>query len=478
MATSSSARIHTRPTRYIAASRGSLISQIVAIRTAARTWNAEIILLCIFVCTALNPLGATVVGYALNLQNITRYNMQSQHTTSIGTGLNFSQGVEGTPPLPGAVTNALTQIPVWANNLTKEPLPEYRDYLVDRNDLDRVGNISAYVVKMEKSTQCSPFTFREMEYEKVRYFRTAAKFPREDSQVRLRIQPRLTAWVDRVIEDNTKNISISTVIFASLNGTIEGGAKTEVTHMKNMTRYTNGISAISCNITIGLKDSLLTIGQIKISTKPAMISTVSSLAAQFIITRLTTWLGCATTVMGINIYGAQPMWVHGQNGLKLWTTNSAKIWNESSNESWKLSEIEEFINVSAGAVAMGFVGFDPNAPKVQVFSQHESLQLDYQRSYLLLIPVATILGLTLVLAWRNAALHRQLGVPAMRLATIGDILRSSQTTDIREATNLDAMNSSRVSKLGDMKVRYGVCPGNVVGLGSPADVSRFNGYTG
>ncbi|KAF2636557.1 hypothetical protein P280DRAFT_522190 [Massarina eburnea CBS 473.64] len=187
---------------YLAASRGSLVQQVLAIRPAFRTINGSVLLLCIFICTALHPLGATIVGYSLSLPNGTLYDMQSNHSTTATTGFKFHQRTGGSPPLTGAIMTATNLVPTWSNGLADEPLPQYRDYLVNRKDLAKVGNTSAHAIKMEKSIQCSPFTIRDFKDVGSLYFETSIRFNNSldkalkktlENKVRVRIEPRLTA---------------------------------------------------------------------------------------------------------------------------------------------------------------------------------------------------------------------------------------------------------------------------------------------
>lgn len=456
---------------YLKATRGSLISQPIAL-LVARSWNAAAVLSCVFVSAAFYPFGATIVGYTWSLQNVTVTNIASKITVGAGLGLEFNQAFPGPPPLPGAVAGAFYLMSSWGNNYSTEPLPEYRDYIVDRRSLARIGNMSALAVKIHKTIDCTPRSLELSEGHRG-MITAATNFPNPNSSVHLRTQPFLTKWVDEVKVLN-HNRSVSTVVFAAVNGKIEGGEKTDSTNIKSMKAYTNGVSAIACNIDVELRDSVITIGES--TTERGNLSTVSSLRGpghkkDRHVEALATWLGSATTVFGINVNGAQPVYGKGANGMAIWTSSAIN----STGDNWTLAEIEDFINVSTGAVAMRLPGFVQSADPATIFSQYSSLQLDHSRSYILILPVATILAMTLVLAWRNAAMHSRMRIPAMRLATVSDILKSSQTTDIRLAAGVDALDPTMPSKLGAMEVRYGLCPGDVVGLGKPAAVSLFDG---
>jgi hypothetical protein len=167
---------------------------------------------------------------------------------------------------------------------------------------------------------------------------------------------------------------------------------------------------------------------------------------------------------------AQNLRVNGDQGINFWTTTES---GKASN--WKQTDIERFIDVSAGTVAMSMPGIlnEKDAVNFTIESQYSSTELDHGRSYFLLNPMPIITAATAVLAIINSKMHHQLGIPAVRLATVGDILQSSVTESIQEAAIRNGFDPTEPSTPGVMSVRYGVCKGGVVGLGDPDVVSRF-----
>ncbi|KAJ4291840.1 hypothetical protein N0V90_009736 [Kalmusia sp. IMI 367209] len=458
---------------WLKATRGGLVAQPAAL-AHARSFDAAVVLLCVLVCAALVPLGATIMGVALSLHQIAVPSIASSVTSGTGVGLFFRQAYPGPPPLPGSVTGAFNLMSSWASNFSVEPLPEYRDYLVDRTNLARIGNMSAYAIKAERSVECSGRTL-DLDYDGGASFSVATNMSEEGSWVRIRLQEKLTTWVDKV-ENIHENRSVSTVIFAVINGTIEGGETTDISSLTadlsdigNFDEISE-ISAIACAIDVELVDSVLEIGNS--ATQRATLSTLSALYTpknKKNPVDVATWLGVSTTVFGINIMGMQPMYVKGTNGFAFWTSTMYDY--DANNLNWSLDSIKEFIDVSAGAVAMRIPSYYHTNTKV--YSQYYELQFDHRRSYVLLAPVATILLMTIMLAWRNISMHRSMHVPVMRLATVGDILKSAQTSDVREAAEVDALDPTRPSKLDEMEVQYGVYSGDIVRLGNPVLVSRF-----
>lgn len=460
---------------YLKATRGSLTSQPLALK-AAKSNSARLAVICVFLSAALHPFASTFMGAALARRNVLIPHAKSRIKTGSGIGLVFNQQYPGPGRLPGPVMNSIKLMTSWVIDNSTEPLPEYRDYIVDRSSLAKIGNMSASAVQVTKSINCQPHlvTPKKVDKGNVMYEVDITNHSKTiHPTVRVRFQPFLATWVDRVQEykDNDKK-STTTVIFALLNGTIDGGAIFSSENLtEDITTFPFTISAIACDIDVELVDRRLQIGQSETVTGnlqavkdlrfPSRGKTRASIC---------TWIGAATTLFGVNVYGTQPMYLHSETGTPgFWTTTE-----NGRASSWSRGDVERFINVSAGAVAMSLPGF-VNGPFITtpIESQYFSMQLDHRWSYLLLIPVAVVLAATGILAALNSKMHRQLGVPAMRLATVGDILQSSVTESIQKAAFEDALDPTEPSGLGGMRVRYGVCKGGVVGLGDPGVVSSF-----
>ena len=468
---------------YLKATRGSLTSQPLALK-AAKSNSARLAVICVFLSAALHPFASTFMGAALARRNILIPNAKSHIKTGSGIGLVFKQRYPGPAPLPGAVMTSFRHMTSWVNDSSAEPLPELRDYIIDRSALvktgnmsaAKIGNMSASAVRITKSIGCQPHLVAPKKVGNGRLMyevKITHPGPNIQSTVRVRFQPFLTTWVDNVRENEDNDPrSTTTVIFALMNGMIEGGAifssqnDTEEIHPDPFT-----ISAIACDINVELVNSQLRIGQSNTATGNLQAVKDLKFPRRGSRASLCTWFGAATTLFGVNVYGTQPLYVHSETGTPgFWTTTES---GPASN--WSLKDIERFINISAGAVAMSLPGFlnGKDASNSTIESQYFSMQLDHRWSYLLLIPIILILAATAVLAALNSKMHHQLGVPAMRLATVGDILQSSATESIQEVAYRDALDPAQPSSLGGMSVRYGMCKGGVVGLGNFDVVSRF-----
>ena len=301
----------------------------------------------------------------------------------------------------------------------------------------------------------------------------------------VKIQPKLATWVDGVVLPSLTR-SVVTVVFASFNGTIEGGTTTQATAEmgKALKESTwSGVSAIACAVDVDLRDDTVRTPDSTVAD-PVKLSTLDSINppnGTDPVSSLATWLGAATSVMGVRVLGAQPMFEKGKHGFPVaWTSTSKGV-----SDAWQLDEIKNFINVSAGAMAMSMPGkalprVPPIGPtldniSVEFPSQTLSLQLERTRTYLLLVPMACILVAIMVLTAFNEIVYRRARVPSMRLVTVGELIRSGQTADMRAATELDTARQERglPSKLGSLKVRYGPDCNGMVGLGNTDSISTF-----
>ena len=133
--------------------------------------------------------------------------------------------------------------------------------------------------------------------------------------------------------------------------------------------------------------------------------------------------------------------------------------DEGEPNDWTIDYIKNFIRVSTGASMLNEVNKwkfedDSERPsKVQFPSYVSVVKIDPSKPVLLIILPLTILGCgTLLMVW-NVKMHRNMAIPIMRNATLGEIIKSSQTADIAGAGTLDRQNAAKPSGLDKLEVR-------------------------
>ncbi|PVI01891.1 hypothetical protein DM02DRAFT_627221 [Periconia macrospinosa] len=432
---------------YLLAARGSLASQSLALVTG-RSFGAGLMILCVSLSVLLHTLSSTFVGAALETYDLPINGMKSSIPTRPGIGPGFEQVYPSPRVIPWAATKAFSMMSSWSKNLATEPLPEFREYLVDRTALAKIGQMKATAVRMKKNVTCRGHSVITKGFNKTdgAFSVDPSKPDRSIQSVRFRRQLMLSTWVDGVTTyDDNPNRSTTTVIFANINGDIEGGNTYPLDKA-----YT--ISALACDIDIELVDDIMEIGD---SNPPlgdlGSLNDMSPPGGK--VSNLTTWLGAATTIFGVTIAGAQPMFETTPTGFGFYTTSTHGV-NASR---WSAHDVHKFINMTTGAFAMSMVGWwDHDAPRKfsNITSTYRSKIMDHQRSYILLAPIAGILAATMFLAGISMYMHHFLDIPVMRQATITDILLSSQTESIRETACEYAKDPIGSLHLSKMKVRY------------------------
>ena len=121
--------------------------------------------------------------------------------------------------------------------------------------------------------------------------------------------------------------------------------------------------------------------------------------------------------------------------------------------SWNLTELEQFIDVAIGAVALDTIRewFKEN---VSLSSWQTELKLDPSRPALLLVLPILVVACVMLLACWNAIAHSNSGLPIMRLAKLGEVLKSSQNEEIRELAVEDARVPNEPAILSQMRVKF------------------------
>jgi hypothetical protein len=141
--------------------------------------------------------------------------------------------------------------------------------------------------------------------------------------------------------------------------------------------------------------------------------------------------------------------------------------NGNDNNGWTVKYIENFIRVITGASLLGEVG-KWEKEQTTVTSQAYSVKMDPSRPlYLLVLPAGIIVLGLLLLGW-NLQIHRRQDIPIMRMATLGEILKSSQTPDVLGAAALDKIDATESSRLNKLRVKFMRSEEGVWGLHDPS----------
>lgn len=448
---------------YLSASGGSRISMALSL-VSIRCRGGAVVLLSIATAGTFTTLAPFVVGQAYTKHSIT-VAYTSDQIVGGGIGLEFQQISPAPAPIPAPAIRGATLFRAWSTGQAEEPLDEYWNYIMDRGSLSAVGNFTPSAVSIDMSVSCSPHLLNLTRYDSDpgNLVQVATNFPTSDSQVLVRNQPAMTTWIEEIasLSETRSNV---TVVFAVINGTIEGGATTGGTKEMVARQFAN-VSAVACAVDVDLRDYMATDLNIPVLsslnstgppntkiTHPGTAKNLSSVAA---------WFGAATSVMGINVQGAQPMFDHGSS-LPVPFTTTVK----EGSPYWNISQLIQFIHTSAGAIAMSMPGnFPCNCENDTVpfpSSTYDQQALTKWRVLLLIAPIATVVLACAVLAAFDVAAYGRTRIPAMRVATVSELVRSSQTADIREAvdhdtTLLEARNTrARRLRLEDLRVKFGI----------------------
>ncbi|KAK8022031.1 hypothetical protein PG993_012798 [Apiospora rasikravindrae] len=433
---------------YLAASRGSLISLTKAL-ISARSPQAIMVVICVLVSAALQPAGPTFVGFALARTNQTTI-YQSNQTVGGGMGLRFEQEQLAPARLPGAISDAIALYTAWAKSLAVEPLPDQRDYIMDRDMLAPVGNISVFVIKAERLTTCVPRRL-DLVDSGLGYYRVNTSLP-PDKSVSIRAVPAFNAWVEDITRHSPTWVT-STLVFANLNGRIEGGENAMLDSQPDW----SGVSGLACTIDTALRDAHVNIGHAKTPTR--MLSSLDSIKSpDDNLDELVTWISVAPTLMGLSVQGTQPTFRKGDIGLpQTWTTME-----DSKSTNFTRKELDDFI--ASGQRYDAFLTLD---------SEYYDAHLDSTRTYILLVPIVTITIAGIILIVFNTTAHSRHRIPYMRLATVGELIKSAQTEYIRKKVGAEYGDPDTHRKIDKLNLRFGVCSNGAIGLGEDDAVAHF-----
>ncbi|EXJ66497.1 uncharacterized protein A1O5_10166 [Cladophialophora psammophila CBS 110553] len=465
---------------YLALTRGSLTASPWAL-WHARGLGPVAVLLTVTFIALLQLTSSIFVGHVYSTTNVTT-TYYSNHSAGGGMGLAFD-GFQMNPPgmLPGAAGDAVSIYTSWANGLSSEPMPDQRNFIIDRANLSAVGAFSAYAIETHTNISCSASPINiTSEYSDM--FTVQVNMSATDLWVRQ--QPQLSLWVDR-----WRNLgdtrAVTTMVFAAINGTIEGGHKNGPTEAMLELGYIEGVSSLACDIDVELKDSVVCTWEDQ-SKCPAPSMTLSKLETlgQPCSGCISVWLAAAVEVYGVSIYGTQPMFyptftdpgVLAPKQLGNLTATLPVAWTSVSTNptsyNWPKEVLRNFVEIGSGALAMTIMRHFPNESGI-LESKLPMLRLDASRSWLLFVPPALVLASVVLVAALSGFMHAEANLANVRMGTTSEIVINSQTEDIRSVVNEARKSSTARDELSKLRVRYGTVAEGGAGLARRDHVTSF-----
>ena len=436
--------------------------------------DSALVLLLTTVIT-LTPLAAApMVGQVYNRRNIT-VDYQGELQTGGGIGVYY---VQSNPPGPVRERSS-TLYTSWQGNFATEPLPEYRNWFIDRRLMARRGDFTIKTVRIQQDIECRGWaatpndkwvtlgrdfflTFNtSMPTRKDASGRPVDALWQHDKVVEVRDVRKLAVWVHNYTF-NHANKTTATLVFAALEGGIEGGITTK--NMPDHARMAN-VTSIACDVVVEMMEDTLTVGD-----APGPAISINPMTNIFVVgqgrppnkkyvgkmNEVALWFAVAPVANGAYVYGTQPMYSYTEN----WIPERYTSTDEGANSAWTIDYIKNFIRVSTGASMLGEVDKwayvnDPEHPsKAQFPSYFPIVKMDPGKPILLtILPLIILVCGSILIIW-NVKMHRNMAIPIMRKATLGEIIKSSQTSDVMGPAILDQQNATKPSGLDKLEVRF------------------------
>lgn len=396
-------------------------------------------------------------------------------------------------PMPGEPAMAYVLYSPWSYAQSDEMLPELRSYLLDRTNLSAIGNFSVNAIHVRKTIQCSGFPLQILsynnevlgdEYEVATHMSdNVESYDNPDAAV-LRFQPGQTSvWVDS-FRNLSNSRAVTKLVFGMLNGTIEGGVETKLTYNMSQACTENypgvapcsGISALACDVEIDLVNGHASIGTATHSNATlTSVETMTFDGQSEYLWPISVYLGAVPSTMGPAIWGAQPMFSLGtrlpNSTFALPTAYSDNVSGGGTGH-WTQANITNFIDVASGALGIYLAQAWPTG-WAAVESILEMPRLDTHRSYWLLAPPAFVLGSVVVLAALSVVMYHSANISEVRLGWTSEILRSSETSDLKGMIHDSRARSDLHTALERTKLRYGISDDGYDGLGKKGNVRAF-----
>lgn len=263
---------------------------------------------------------------------------------------------------PEPVERARIAYESWASEMTAEPMTSSRNFFVDRAGVDAIGNFTIESVEVQSNILCRPVSLTTHGTRKAGGSDWQVKLKtRLGAPVWVRMQPALSVWVDEHGEDGGHG-AWANMIFYNMNGSLESG----MTLSPNWRMKVEGIStasALSCNVTSYLRDSVLCVGECQYGSM-STLSSLDSLGAEAqpatdqssALANTAVWLSVASSTFGVSVHGAQNMFTKIRRtppgALMPLPISYAAQSSGVAAAPWTQSELENFIQVGSGALAM------------------------------------------------------------------------------------------------------------------------------
>ncbi|KAG7294086.1 hypothetical protein NEMBOFW57_004148 [Staphylotrichum longicolle] len=455
---------------YLSTIRGSVISAPGAARSV-RSAAAGFILASALVVTLLPFAAPPLVGHAYSPTS-QPVQLESNYTAGGGIGELYAQ----TNPPTSVIVALLAKYNSWATNPASEPMPEHRDWYIDREALGERGDFTAKAVRLQTAVSCRPHQVQQLAKDNLWWNAFLTNMTRTNTnstqigeknssaEVWIRPEAQLTLWADdfEFISDRRTR---TTLVFAALNGAIDGGSTTPIV-LGNLA----SVSSIACDVEIEAVDDILTVGTNPVSqATPAVLSSIDTLTLssaappQTGLNELLLWLTVAPLLASTSVDGTQPMFTNSTTtGVPLaytTSTTSSSFSAPPNTNTWTIPGLTHFIRLTIGALAQSTTTSSsslstPNLPTLKLTTTLPLRRLPRTRALLLLLLPAPLLTLTLTLALAvyTTRLHAAHALPVLRRADLPELLKSAQTARLREVAGTDAAKTYLPSELGGVAV--------------------------
>lgn len=437
---------------HLSACRGSVPSFPLAVRSI-RTGGTAFVLGVLTLTIFGNLASPTLVGHVYNKVNETII-LQSNYTPGGGAAGRFSQ----VSPPTSFIALATSFYSSWSIGMSDEPMPEYRDWYIQRMQLSKRGNFTAHAVRVEKSITCRGYKLHQ-DSSKNLTFKTnmAAHNPRKyglnhSDTVRLRPVAQFTNWVHEY-EFISGYHTRATVVFAALNGSIERGIWTNISG----STVVSGASAVAVDIDVGFVNDILQVGDTQgpITTflDSNRLNAVETIHDDWpspdkSLNEVLLWFAVAPVLCGTSRDGKQPTFYNGSNTYYDFPLPIVDTTKNIVPNHWTISGIKHYINVSIGAVTIATAPFFLHN-KTLIRTQFIQAKIDRSRPFLLLIlPLLSITSALALSTWNSWA-HRKYRVASVRAAGLAEVAESSKILEFRKMVDEDKEFAERRLKLAE-----------------------------
>lgn len=261
---------------YLLIVRGALPTHTAFIELLKSMHSALFLVASIII--TLTPLAAAPLLGSVWARVDSPQEVRSAYQCGGGIGRIFAQ----TNPPVSVGAESLSAYISWSRGLSREPLPEYRNWIVDRTVLIDLGNLTARAAKLQSSISRQPFNVTEIQSPSPDVAAFSTRMATQNSNHRLinssdhvhvRVADTMVVWADNYTFLSA-NRSSMLLVFAAFNGSIENGVSSQLSEAAS--EHPTTISSISCNVDVEFIDDILVIGTGGPPSRPVV--TLSSIA--------------------------------------------------------------------------------------------------------------------------------------------------------------------------------------------------------